>query len=100
MALAISALKGGSGEDGAGHCFLKRRAGGAVDSASLGVKDSIRGIGVAATLAKGGGGCSQWCGAASSRGGRSPSGRVGRLSWTEVAGWLGPAGRPRSGKWG
>jgi hypothetical protein len=99
MAFGRFGIEGGSGEDGAGHHFKKRRAGGAVDSASLGVEESARGIRAAATLAKGVGGCSQWWGAASSRGGRNPGGRLGRLDRTEVARRLGPAGRPRLGKW-
>jgi hypothetical protein len=100
MASAISALKVGSGEDGVGHHFEKRRAGGVVDLASLGVEESARGIGAAATLAKGGGGCSQWWGVASSRGGRSSGDQVGRLGRTELAGRLGLASRLRPGKWG
>jgi hypothetical protein len=67
-----------------------RRAGSAIDSASLGTEESTGGIGAAATPAKGGGGYSQWWGAASSKGGRSPGGQVGPLGQTEVAGRLGP----------
>jgi hypothetical protein len=52
--------EGGSGEDGAGHCFEKRRVGSAVDSASLGTEESVEGIRVVATPAEGGGGgCSE-----------------------------------------
>jgi hypothetical protein len=40
------------------HHVEKRRAGGVVDSASLGAEETVGGIGVPATLAKGGGGCS------------------------------------------
>jgi hypothetical protein len=60
MASAILTMKGGSEEDGAGHCFEKRRVGGAVGLASLGTEESVGGIGVVATLAEGGGGgCSE-----------------------------------------
>jgi hypothetical protein len=53
-------IEWGSGEDGAGHRSENRRAGGAVDSASLGVEESAGGIGAAATPAEGGGGgCSE-----------------------------------------
>jgi hypothetical protein len=53
-------IEGGSGEDGVGHHSEKRRAVGAVDSASLGVEESDAGIGVAATsIEGGGGGCSE-----------------------------------------
>jgi hypothetical protein len=93
-------IEGGSGEDGAGHCFEKRTASGAVDSAYMGTEESAGGIGAAATPTKGGSGCSQWWGATSSRGGRSPGGRVGHLGRTELAGRLGPAGKPRPGRWG
>jgi hypothetical protein len=48
----------GSGEDGVGHHFEKRRAGGTIDSASLGTEESIGVIEAAATPAEGGGGCS------------------------------------------
>jgi hypothetical protein len=92
-------IEKGSREDGVGHRFEKRRACGAVDSDSLGTEEMTGGVGAAATPVEGGGGCNQWWGVASSRGGRSPSGREGRLGWTEVAGRLGPASRPRLGKW-
>jgi hypothetical protein len=53
-------IEWGSGEDGAGQHFENRRAGGAVDSASLGMEESAKGIGAAATPAEGGGGgCSE-----------------------------------------
>jgi hypothetical protein len=93
-------IEGGSGEDGVGHHFEKRRASGAVDSAYLGTEESAGGIGAAATPTKGGSGCNQWWGATSSKGGRSLGGRVGHLGWTELAGRLGPAGKLRLGKWG
>jgi hypothetical protein len=49
-----------SREDVVGHRFEKRRAGGAVDSASLGVEELAGGIGVAVMPAEGGGGgCSE-----------------------------------------
>jgi hypothetical protein len=52
--------EGGSGEDGVGHHFEKRRAGSAVDSTSLGAEESAGGIGVAAMPVEGGGdGCSE-----------------------------------------
>jgi hypothetical protein len=51
-------IEGGSREDEAGHHFEKRRAGGAVDSASMGAEKSVGGIMVAARLTKGGGSCS------------------------------------------
>jgi hypothetical protein len=38
-------IEGGSREDGAGHHFEKRRAGGTIDSASLGTKELARGMG-------------------------------------------------------
>jgi hypothetical protein len=49
-------IEGGSGEDWAGHHFEKRRAGGAVDSACLGAKELVGGIGAAAMPTEGGGG--------------------------------------------
>jgi hypothetical protein len=53
-------IEGGSGEDGVGHHSEKRRAGGAVDSTSLGVEESAAGIGAAVTPTEGGGsGCSE-----------------------------------------
>jgi hypothetical protein len=51
-------IEGGSGEDGVGHRFEKMRAGNVVDSASLGLEESARGIGAAATPTEGGGYCS------------------------------------------
>jgi hypothetical protein len=90
MALAVSALKGwGSREDGAGHRFEKRRAGGAVDSASLGMEESAGGIRAVAAASGG-----------VRRRPEEEEARVGRLGQTEVAGRLGPAGRIRPGKWG
>jgi hypothetical protein len=93
-------IEGGSEEDEVGHRFEKRRAGGTVDSAALGAEESAGGIRSVATPTKGGGGCSQWCGAASFRGGRSLGGQLGRLGRTEVAGRLGLVGKPRPGKCG
>jgi hypothetical protein len=49
-------IEGRSREDGVGHCFEKRRAGGAVDSASLGTEESAKGIGAVATPVESGGG--------------------------------------------
>jgi hypothetical protein len=46
-----SNIEGGSGENGVGHRFEKRRVGGVVNLASLGADESARGIGVVATLA-------------------------------------------------
>jgi hypothetical protein len=88
-------IEGGSGEDGAGHHFEKRRASGAVDSAYLGTEESAGGIGAAATPTKGGSGCNQWWGATSSRGGRSLGGRVGHLGRTELAGEVGATRQPK-----
>jgi hypothetical protein len=53
----LFSIEGGSGEDGAGHCFEKRREGSTVNSASLGKEESAGGIRAAATPAEGGGGC-------------------------------------------
>jgi hypothetical protein len=51
-------IEGGNREDGAGHHFVKGRAGDVADSASLGVEESAGGIGAVATPAEGGSGCS------------------------------------------
>jgi hypothetical protein len=59
-------------------------------------REATRHIRAAATPTKGGGDCSQWWGAASSEGGRSPGGQVGRLGLAEVAG----PSRPGSGEVG
>jgi hypothetical protein len=55
-------------------------------------REATKRIRTVPTPAKGGSDCSQWWGATSSRGGRSPSGQVGRLGWTELAGPSWPGG--------
>jgi hypothetical protein len=52
----LFSIEGGSGEDGAGHYFEKRREGSTVNSASLGDEESAGGIRAAATPAEGGSG--------------------------------------------